>query len=407
VTAVRSIVAALAVIASAGALTACGSPAPAAPAASGTAFAGTASPGTASASAEPASSTSAGSAADSLTTSLTTAEDDWAVVPVSANPRYWQVLVRPVTSAAWRLVTPPGVADNGGLVAATAAGSLTVAVRPSQNLLFSPLASTANAGTTWSAPAPLSAGVAASPGALAASGRQLLAVLDDGAITASSDAGASWRTLAKPGAIAASAAGKACGTVAVTSVSFGLAGSSALAAGRCGATGTAGLFARSLTGASGDWTRVSLPVAGQLVRLLAGSAVLVQTKAGLTALWGNTGWYAYAPLTSAAKPAAGWTASPPLPVIGAVAASGELAGEGAWVLLPGGQAATIAGPGRRWLLLPPAPAGTAALSPGTGGAIDALAVSGATLTIWRLVPEATVWVKIQAITVPIQYGSSS
>jgi hypothetical protein len=379
-------------IASAGALAACGGPTSSAGAADGDGAAGT--------------------TAASLATSLSTATESWAVLPVSANPAYWEVLVRPAKSATWRLVTPPGVADNGGLVAATTGGSFTVAVRPSQDLLFSPLAATANAGTTWSTGGPLSGGVAASPGALAADGSNLVALLSDGAIVSSVNAGSTWRTLAKPGAIAASTAGKGCGTVAVTSVTFGIMGSGLLAAGRCGARGTTAIFAYSH---SGGWQRFSLPVSGQLVRL-AGGMALVRGKAGLTLLWDEMlGWYAYAPLASPGKPSSGtpWLASAPLPATGAITASGELAGatptaaDGAWVLLPGGRAATIAGPGRQWLLLPPVPAATKILASGPGDTVDALAVSGATLTVWRLARAATVWTKIQAIAVPVQYGSSS
>jgi len=386
-----AIATAVVAIASAGALAACGSSASSAGSADGA--------------------TSAGTSAVSLATSLSTAKDSWAVVPVSANPAFWEVLVRPAKSATWRLVTPPGVADNGGLIAATSGSSLTVAIRPSQDLLFSPLASTADAGTTWSTGGPLSAGVAASPGALAADGSNLLALLNDGAIMASANAGSTWRTLAKPGAIAASPAGRGCGTVAVTSVTFGITGSGVLAAGSCGTSGTTAIFAYS---ASGEWQRMSLPVPGQLVRL-AGGMALMRAKAGLTVLWDEmSGRYAYAPLASTGKSSstANWGASAPLPVTGAVTASGELAGatpaaDGAWVLLPGGRAATIGGPGQQWLLLPPVPAAAKVLASGPNGAVDALAVSGATLTVWRLPHAATVWTKLQTIAVPIQYGSSS
>jgi hypothetical protein len=347
----------------------------------------------------------------SLATSLSTAQDSWAIVPVTANPTFWEVLVRPAKSATWQLVTPPGVADNGGLVAAAGTGrSLTVAVRPSQDLEFTPLASTADAGASWSAGGPVSAGVAASPGALAVSGSQLAALLGNGTIEASSDGGTSWRTLAKPGTIADSAAGKQCGTVGVTSVSFGPVPTEVLAAGSCGATGTAGFFAYS----PGDgWQLLSLPVTGQLVRLGAGTA-LVRAKAGLTALW-EKGWSGDAPLASpATQPSsAAWSASAPLPVTSEVIASGGLAGAtatspgGMWVLMPGGQAATIGGPGQQWLLLPPTPAHTSVLASGPGNVIDALAVSGTTLTVWQLDRGSTIWTKTQTISVPVQYGSSS
>jgi hypothetical protein len=349
----------------------------------------------------------------SLATSLSTANDSWAIVPMTANPTFWEVFVRPATSATWRLVTPPGVADNGGLVAAADSGrSLTVAVRPSQDLEFTPLTSTADAGGSWSARGPLSAGVAASPGALAVSGSQLAALLGNGTIEASSDAGSTWRTLAKPGTIADSAAGKKCGTVGVTAVSFGPLPTEVLAAGTCGATGTAGFFDYS-PGSPGDgWRRLSLPVSGQLVRLGAGTA-LVRAKAGLTAVWPG-GWVAYAPLTSSTRPSStAWTASAPLPVTSAAIASGGLAGAtatlpgGMWVLMPGGQAATIGGPGQQWLLLPPTPAHTSVLASGPGNSVDALAVSGSTLTVWQLDRGSTIWTKAQTLSVPIQYGSSS
>jgi hypothetical protein len=356
--------------------------------------------GSSSSTSSPAGSTAAGAPAVSLATSLSTAKDTWAIVPMTANPTFWEVFVRPARSATWRLVTPPGVADNGGLVAAADTGSaLTVAVRPSQDLEFTPLASTANAGGTWSTGGPISEGVAPSPGALAVSGRQLAALLANGTIEASSNAGDTWRTLAKPGTIAASPAGHECGTVGVTSVAFGAVPAEVLAAGSCGASGTAGFFSYS---AGGGWQRLSLPASGQLVRLGAGTA-LVRAKAGLTELWG----------AEAESSAADWTASAPLPVTSAVTASGGLAGAtptssgGTWVLLPGGQAATIDGPGQQWLLLPPTPARTSVLASGPGTAVDALAVSGSTLTVWQLDHGSTVWARAQTISVPVQYGSSS
>jgi hypothetical protein len=386
--------------------------------ASGAALAGCGSaPSSTAPSASPASSAGASAGPVSLATSLSTAKDSWAVVPMAANPVFWEVFVRPAGSATWQLVTPPGVADNGGLVAATDAGSgLTVAVRPSQDLTFTPFASTADAGGSWSTGGPISAGVASSPGALAVSGDRWAAVLGNGTIETSSDAGRTWQTLAKPATIADSAAGRKCRTVRVTSVSFGPVPSQVIAAGECGASGTADLFSHS---AGDGWQPVTLPVSGQLVRLGPGTA-LVRAKAGLTALWADDGlhWYAGAPSTASPTPtptpsAVGWTASAPLPVTNAVTASGELAGAtataagGTWVLLPGGQAATIGGSGQQWLLLPPTPAHTAVLASGPGTALDALAVTGSTLTVWQLDHGSTVWARAQTIRVPIQYGSSS
>jgi hypothetical protein len=358
----------------------------------------------------------AASATISLATSLATRADSWAVVPVSTDPAFWEVLARAANSQTWRLATPPGVADNGGLIA-TASGdkSLTVVVRPSQKLVFSPLAKTADGGASWSTANPINAAVAASPDALSSLGGKLVALLSDGAIEASANAGGTWSTIAAPGAIAASPAGKGCGgAVRVTTISFGLIPADVLAGGTCGTSGTAALFAYS-TG--NGWKRVSLPVAGRLVRMT-GDMALVLGKSGLTAAWRGFGWYAYAPTSSTAAPT-NWTTSPALPVSGSVTASGMLAGSvpndtvGAWVLLSDGRAATISAPGTtsgaapRWVQLPALPAHTSVLASGPDGALDALAVSGATVTVWRLALHATAWSSVQAITAPIQYGSSS
>jgi hypothetical protein len=82
------------------------------------------------------------------------------------------------------------------------------------------------------------------------------------------------------------------------------------------------------------------------------------------------------------------------------------------VLLSGGRAATVdapagaAGGTARWTLLPRVPSGTSVLASGPGGALDALAVAGTTVSVWRLPVNGTVWSKVQAISVPIEAGSS-
>jgi hypothetical protein len=320
-----------------------------------------------------------------LATSLVTAGGSWALVPMASDPAFWQVFARLGSASAWRLDTPPGVALNGGLVAAAEAdGGLTVAVRPSRDLEFTPLAATTAGGTTWTTPPPLQAGIADSPDALAASGRVLAAVAGHGVVEASTDGGAAWRTLPAP-------APRECGAVTVTSVSL-TGGTGLLAGGACGPDGPAVLLSGSLTAPSPGWRAVSLPVSGQLLRF-AGDKALLRNAAGLAAL--------------SDKPGKGWTASAPLPVPETPASSGWLASSGAWVLLPGGTAAVITGPGASWRTLPRAPAGTSVLASGPGGAIDALAAGGSALTVWRLRPSASRWTRVQSMSVPIQYGSSS
>ena len=90
-----------------------------------------------------------------LPAAMTTGTGTWAVVPMGhlgdLLNTFWQVFYRPNGGSRWALVTPPGVADNGGLVAHDeGAGSLTIGFQPSQNLLISPLAYTSDLGRTWS-----------------------------------------------------------------------------------------------------------------------------------------------------------------------------------------------------------------------------------------------------------------
>ena len=346
----------------------------------------------------------------------------WAIVAMGGSAAddnsFWEVFTRPLGSSQWALVTPPGVADNGGLVAAvpSAAQGLDVAVRPSQNLTFSPLALTGNGGKTWHTGL-VEASVAAVPDALALGGARMLVLLGDGAIdqaatsgTAWPSASAAWTRLAAPGAIAGSAAGRDCHVTALTAVSLTAAGTPLVGA-SCARPGVTGIF----TPAGDGWQAAgpALPgtLASQPVKVLrltagdgAGTMALLQSGTGdsasLLAAWSADGTH--------------WTVSPPLGLNGAqVLSSGAgLGATAAWVLLSGGRAATIAGPtapsaaGAAWRPLPAPPHGTAVLAPGPGGALDALAVSGGSaLTVFRLTAGA--WQQTQAISVPVQLGSSS
>jgi hypothetical protein len=110
--------------------------------------------------------------------SLATATAAWAVAvlggPAASHDNFWQLLTRPSETSAWHLVTPPGVASNGGLVIATlGTGSAVAGFRPSQHLVYSPLAITHDNGAAWS-PGLLDVGLADVPGAvaIAAAGRR-------------------------------------------------------------------------------------------------------------------------------------------------------------------------------------------------------------------------------------------
>jgi hypothetical protein len=356
-----------------------------------------------------------------LSTSLVTAQGTWAVAVMGgpdADDKFWQLFFRPAASGRWALVTPQGVADNGGLVAAGGGAYLVVGFRPSQNLAFSPLAVSTDTGRNWT-PGLLDAGLADTPGAIAVgpSGRTL-ALRRDGTIEAAqvkgdeaaqvkgdgvggggSAAVGRWAPLVTLKALAASAPGRSCGLEGVTAVSFGP-DQNPIAAGSCVRPGAAGVF----TDAGGTWRSagLTLPTGGRvrvlgLTALPGGNAALVATgNSLLAAWWDGTRWTVSAPVTA-----------------DGVRALGFGPGGSAWLLLGGGRAETIAGAaGSAWRALPPVPAGTTVLAPpgtgtlapGTAGSYDALAVAGSRLTVWRLAQGA--WGKVQQISVPVQYGSS-
>ncbi len=343
-----------------------------------------------------------------LSTALVTAQGTWAIAvmggPAGSDNAFWQLFVRPAGVSTWSLVTPTGVADNGGLVAAGTPASLLVGVRPSQNLAFSPLASSADAGQHW-APGLLDADLADAPDALAAapSGPEL-SLLQNGDIeqapTASAAAAGQWSPLTTRSALAASTPGRSCGLVAVEDVSFGP-NKTPMAAGSCVRRGVAGVF----TETGGTWRSAGLALPAEF----GGDQVQVLGLAG-TALAGKGGGnvallLAGNSLLAAWSNGTRWTVSGPV-AAGQVRASGFGTGGSAWLLLSGGRAETISGPGGAWQALPAVPAGTATLAPGSGpGSYEALAVSGSKLTVWRLAQGA--WTQAQLINVPVQYGSSS
>jgi hypothetical protein len=338
-----------------------------------------------------------------LATSLVTAQGTWAVTVMGGSAasenNFWQLFVRPAGTSRWSLVTPEGVADNGGLVAANGAGgaSLVVGFRPSQGLVFSPLATSADTGKTWT-PGLLDANLADVPDAMAvAPSGQTLALLGDGSVEAAATAGAAaagqWSRLTSLSALAASAPGRSCGLVSVNAVSFGP-NNVPMAAGSCVRRGVAGVFAE----VGGAWQEAGpgMPAefGGDQVQVLGlagtadGNAALLVAGTSLLAAWSDGGH---------------WTVSAPVGDGQGVSASGFGPGGSVWVMLGGGRAQTISGPGGSWQALPALPADTATLAPGTG--YDALAVSGSRLTVWQLAGGA--WAKVQVINVPIEYGSSS
>jgi hypothetical protein len=344
----------------------------------------------------------------SLNTSLDTAAGTWAAVVMGGSAAqdnaFWQLFIRPAGSTRWKLVTPPGTADNGGLVLAGSGQALVTGFRPSQNLTYSPLIQTSDGGQAWTSLNPLDAALASAPDALAVKpgGGLLLALLDGGPAEEAAPGATAWSTLASQQALAATPAGQRCGLQSLTAAAFTPAGIPALA-GTCTRPGTAGIF----TAGNGTWQAAgpALPaaLAGQDITV----ARLTRTAQGLTALL-QAGSGPGASLLAVWSAGGHWTLSPPLPLHGAALTSASFGpGTTAAIITSASRGQITAGAGSAWLPLPPLPPGTATLAPGPGGAADALAVDRGTLTIWQYTPAATTWAKIQVINVPIPYGSSS
>jgi len=351
-----------------------------------------------------------------LATSFVSTAGSWAVVPMGtlSDPlnTFWQVFFRATGAAAWSLVTPPGVADNGGLVSTGGASTvLTSGFEPSDDLRFSPTAQTADNGRSWSAGL-LGQGLALVPDALggapqpAGPGLRALVRTAGGTVLASDDGLSGWRVSVSRRGLAATAAGRRCRLGALTGVA--VADGATVVAGTCRSAGVVGLFTPGPTG----WRLIGPPagvVAGPttVLRLSAtGPDDLVALVAGARGSRLRVLWTADGGTT--------WTASPSLGVApGSAVVSSGFGGSGApaVVLLrrPGsaGLAAADVSPGApAWRVLPRPPPGTAAVVEGPDGAVDALTVASTRMTDWALNASGS-WTRGAVVVVPIQFGSSS
>jgi hypothetical protein len=340
----------------------------------------------------------------------------WAVVEMGGrgaqDENFWQVFVRTAGAAAWRLATPAGVADNGGLVvASTGAGALLAGFRPSQDLTFSPLAATSDAGARWAPGGPVSPGLSDVPGALAAGpGDRLIALTDGGGVDLGRGGGTRWTRLASARGLAATAAGRACGLGGVTAAAFAADGTPLLG-GTCGKPGVAGIFAWR----GGTWRAAgpALPaaLAGRDVSVLRlGSAANSGGGGAVAVLAVGRGAEAGVVVAWSAGGGGGWRLSPVLAAGSLRVRSASLWPDGSAGLVlsgrHGARGATIAGPGGSWAVLPALPAGVATLAPGAGGGVEALTVERSTMRAWRLGGGVAGWSEFQQVRVSIPYGSS-
>jgi hypothetical protein len=344
-----------------------------------------------------------------LATSLGTAAGTWATTVMggsaASHNNFWQLFVRPAGSTEWKLVTPPGVADNGGLVTADTGGqSLITGIRPSQDLTYTPLTTSRDDGHAWSPAGPLDAALANSPGALAADPgtSHLLALLSHGTAELSTTGGKRWAQLTTLHSLAASAAGRRCGLQSLSAAAFSPSGTPLLA-GTCSHRNTAGVFA--FTGGAWRLAGPTLPAArsGRPIRVLS-LTVADGRETALVAVGAGSD----TTVLAAWSPGSGrWKRSPSLPLGGSQVASVSAGQGGAiGVLLNGRAGVILTGPAAAWQWLPFLPAGTQTLALGPRAQVDALAAAGTTFTAWAWAAGSTAWAKTQTLHVPVQYGSS-
>ncbi|HEX7442537.1 MAG TPA: hypothetical protein VF320_01545 [Acidimicrobiales bacterium] len=317
----------------------------------------------------------------------------------------------------WTLATPPGVASNGGImVAANPDGGLTTGFGVSLDLRFSPLAETADAGSTWTGGI-LPVALAGVPDALAASGgTQRLALaapapLANGGVFASTDGLSTWTRLANRGAVVSAASAAGCVLAGLSAVAITAPGDD-LVAGDCNRGGRAGIFRVGRAGRP-----VPVAAIGPRVPSAYGADVrvvrLVATGDVLSALVRQeSGPRSWLELATSTDDAATWTVSAPLATARPVLATGVTPTGGFIVLLGGGGSgggrgeAAVAEPGQPWSVLATPPTGTAVLAYGAGdGAIEALVPSGSVLDVDRLGTAG--WHRVQQLQVPLQFGSTS
>jgi hypothetical protein len=350
-----------------------------------------------------------------LPSAIETGGGSWAVLPMGelSDPlnTFWQVLHAAPGSSHWSVVTPQGVADNGGLVAGASAVSALIGTLPSQLLRFSPLSVSADGGQSWS-PDLLPGALAARPDALAdagGAGAGSLAIVGTTVLHARTSL-ASWSPLVSLRRLDRTS--PRCGATALDAVTVAATGAPLVATG-CRRGGTVGVFTTS----AGSWTQVgtSLPR-----RLGAGSTSVVRLESSdgvTTALVaaGRSGRAANA-LVALWQRTAGWTASAPLalPANGQLLAS-SVGATGTVAVVVGTKRAPVAYdlvPGGAWTRLPPLPPATSALGPlepgvGFGGpTLDAFTVARTELGVYALTPSGTTWAKVQSTQVPLAYGSS-
>ncbi len=328
--------------------------------------------------------------------------------------RFWQLLVVPPGASRWSLVTPPGVADNGGLVSADSTGTIVTGFEPSQGLYFSPLATTTDDGRSWTAAGVLGVALAPVPDALAttstSSGAQVLALTGGRhpAVLASQGRLSSWRTLVTEEALARSSAGQRCGLSGLSGVAT-MAGGATVVGGTCSRPGTVGIFVRQ--GHAWRIAGVTMPAGlsgatTKVIRLLAAAgsldALVVARQGSEQSLFEAT----LLPGGMARRP----SATLPLGRSLEVTSSGSAPDGAVFVVqatATGPRVEQLSADQLSWTAVTGLPPDTATVAFTPAGQLDAFVVHLSTLTVLDQPAPGGGWVHSQVITAPILYGSSS
>ncbi|MGO9560755.1 MAG: hypothetical protein ACLPYW_16915 [Acidimicrobiales bacterium] len=362
-----------------------------------------------------------------LPTSFSSEGAHWAIVPMghldSEVNTFWQLVVERPGSTTWVLATPPGVADNGGLVASGGEPRpLAIGFLTSVLLGFSPLAATSDTGHNWSGTV-LPSALTPVPDALAGSpGGESLALLGRGGETVDADRSGlgSWRSILTRKSLSASPASSSCNISALTAVAIARTGSGAPVVGStCSRRGQVGLFESS----GGAWRDVGPRLTGALSTSSTEVVGITADRSRLQALVAaRTGSLWTLIEISQSSSNAAWAASAGLAVPAGrrIQSIGSAPSHGLFVLLAAGTSASpsdeklevLVPPARHWQSLGAPPDGTQSVALAyTGGVsgiddVEAFVADQSTLLIYRL-ESTSGWVKTEVMHVQIPYGSSS
>lgn len=344
-----------------------------------------------------------------LATSLTTSQGTWVTLPMGRLDQplntFWQLFFLPEGGHKWsNHAGQLAVADNGGLlVAATGPRSVVVAIRPSNLLTFSALASTTD-GRAW-APAPPIPGNVVSLGATAPGHELALVQSKAGSqVLGSFSAGPPWRRLATLGTLAGAPGARACRPGSLSAVAF--VGQTPVIGADCAGSGVAGVFIGHATA----WRMVGPDLSS--MSSCSGSQVLSMRGAGraLSALFSWSCPSGHVLVQGWLRAGGQWALSDAMRLVPTdqLVSVGPAPGDGQFLLYrttTGDERLALVAPGGRWSHLAAPPSQTATVAFTADGRIDALAGKGTVMTDWELRPGG--WHKQQVVHVDIVYGSSN